>query len=117
MEIEIKRAYDPAARSDGTRILVDRMWPRGVRKDEAAIDLWLKDIAPSTPLRRWFGHREGKWDAFKERYFHELDAQPEALEQLRKAVRGGHVTLIYGAKETRYNNAVALREYLQRHRH
>ena len=115
MEIALKRAYDPAGRSDGMRILVDRVWPRGIRKDRAAIDLWLKEAAPSTALRRWFGHREENWDTFKARYFHELDAHPEVVGQLLDAARGRRLTLVYGAREPRYNNAVALREYLQRH--
>jgi uncharacterized protein YeaO (DUF488 family) len=114
-EIKIKRAYDDPARSDGSRVLVDRVWPRGIAKDELRLDLWLKDLAPSTGLRKWFGHDPAKWDVFKERYFRELDGQPGAVERILEEGRAGKVTLLFGAKNTQYNNAVALREYLERH--
>lgn len=111
-KIKLKRAYEPPAAGDGVRILVDRLWPRGVSKDAAAIDLWLKEIAPSTKLRKWFGHDPRKWPRFRERYFAELDANTTAVEELRKAIRRGPVTLVYSAKDEEHNDAVVLREYL-----
>ncbi len=111
-KIKLKRAYEPPAAGDGVRILVDRLWPRGVSKDAAAIDLWLKEIAPSTKLRKWFGHDPRKWPRFRERYFAELDANLAAVEELRKAIRRGPVTLVYSAKDEEHNDAVVLREYL-----
>src|SRR5262245_52897546 len=102
MPIKIKRAYEKPARADGTRILVDRIWPRGVSKEDAAIDEWQKDIAPSTDLRKWFGHDPGRWEEFKRRYFAELDAQEESLGKLRKLARGKTVTLVFGAKDTEH---------------
>ncbi|OHB66061.1 MAG: hypothetical protein A2Y76_05460 [Planctomycetes bacterium RBG_13_60_9] len=113
MRVQLKRAYDKPARSDGFRVLVDRMWPRGVKKEELKIDLWLKEIAPSTALRKRFGHDPKKWEEFRERYFRELDSHPEAIRLLREKMRGGPVTLVFGAREERFNNAVALQEYLQ----
>ncbi len=114
-KVKLKRAYDAPAKSDGCRVLVDRVWPRGVSKDELRLDDWLKDIAPSTGLRKWFDHDPAKWDAFKNRYFRELDEQSEAVECLLERGHEGNVTLVFGAKDTRYNNAVALKEYLERH--
>ena len=114
MTIDLKRAYDPPAKSDGRRILVDRVWPRGIAKDDLQIDAWLKDLAPSTGLRKWFGHDPTKWDEFKKRYARELEQRPEALEGLVEKARAGHVTLVFGAKDTEHNNAVALREHLER---
>ena len=113
MPIRIKRIYDKPADSDGVRVLLDRLWPRGVRKDEAKIDHWMKDLAPSTELRKWFGHDPAKWDEFRRRYFEQLDTQPEAIARLRTLARDGDVTLVYGARDTEHNNAVALRDYLQ----
>ena len=113
MTIKLKRAYETPEPADGFRILVDRLWPRGVPKNSARIDLWLKDIAPSTLLRKWFGHDPSRWAEFRHRYFRELDKTPEAVEQLREQVRHGNVTLVYGAKDQQYNNAVALKEYLE----
>jgi uncharacterized protein YeaO (DUF488 family) len=113
MKIQLKRAYEPPSNTDGCRILVDRIWPRGVRKEEARIDLWLKDLAPSTVLRKWFAHDSGKWKEFKKRYFAELDGQASAVEELIRKANQGVVTFVYGAKEPRYNNAVALKEYLE----
>jgi uncharacterized protein YeaO (DUF488 family) len=114
MQIWTRRAYDPPSPVDGTRILVDRAWPRGVAKAGARLDRWDRDIAPSTALRRWFGHDPARWAEFKARYFAELDARPEALAALRRATREGRVTLVYGARDEHRNNAVALREYLLR---
>ncbi|MHB8534811.1 MAG: DUF488 domain-containing protein [Sulfuricaulis sp.] len=114
MKIKIKRVYEKAAKNDGRRILVDRVWPRGMSKQAARIDLWLKDIAPSTALRRWFGHDPLKWPKFKKRYFKELAKNPEALKPLRAPAGKGTVTLVFGAREERFNNAVALKQYLGR---
>ena len=114
MAIDLKRAYDPPAKSDGRRILVDRVWPRGIARHDLQIDAWLKDLAPSTKLRKWFGHDPTKWDEFKERYALELEQRSEPLGELVEKARGGHVTLIFSAKDTQHNNAVALREHLER---
>jgi uncharacterized protein YeaO (DUF488 family) len=115
MVIQLKRAYEPPAPDDGFRILVDRLWPRAVAKDSAQIDLWLKEIAPSAELRRWFGHDPSKWAGFRIRYFRELDEHPDAVAQLRAVTRKGPVTLVYGARDQEHNDAVALKEYLESH--
>jgi len=112
MSIWLRRIYDEPTRNDGHRVLVDRIWPRGISKKDARIDAWLKEIAPSSDLRKWFGHSPEKWEAFKTRYFRELDSRPEAVQGLLDQVRRGRVTLVYAAKEQRFNNAVALRQYL-----
>ena len=112
--MKLKRAYDAPARSDGCRVLVDRVWPRGVSKKELRLDDWLKDLAPSAGLRKWFGHDPAKWGAFKGRYFRELDKRPEAVERLVGRSREGTLTLVFGAKDIHYNNAVALKEYVER---
>ena len=112
MRVLLKRAYAPPARSDGLRILVDRLWPRGVSRAEAGIDLWLKEVAPSTALRRWFGHDPGKWAEFRRRYRAELDASP-ALAELRTLARKGNVTLVYSARDELHNDAVVLKELLE----
>lgn len=112
-EIHVKRAYEDAESGDGRRILVDRMWPRGVKKEDAAIDHWAKEAAPSTELRKWYGHDPEKWDEFRRRYFAELDENSEAVAELREAVGDGPATLVFSSKEERYNNAVALKEYLE----
>jgi uncharacterized protein YeaO (DUF488 family) len=114
MSIGLKRAYDPPDRSDGYRVLVDRIWPRGVTKDDLEVDAWLKDLAPSTDLRKWFGHDPKKWDEFRRRYARELEPHANALEQLVERARAGRVTLVFGAKDTAHNNAVALKEHLER---
>jgi uncharacterized protein YeaO (DUF488 family) len=116
MSFKIKRAYEKPMRPDGRRILVDRIWPRGVSKEEAKLDQWCKEIAPSTALRKWFGHDPARWVEFKRRYFAELEAQEEPLGELRKLATGKTVTLVYGAKDTEHNQAVALKEYLEKHR-
>jgi uncharacterized protein YeaO (DUF488 family) len=108
-----KRIYDPPARSDGRRILIDRLWPRGLSKAAARIDYWAKSVAASTKLRRWYGHEPGRWQEFRRRYFAELDANPAGLAELRSQLGTGAVTLLYGSKETRLNNAAALSEYLE----
>lgn len=113
MPIKIKRVYEKPERSDGKRILVDRLWPRGVKKD--AIDLWLKDVAPSDVLRNWFHHEERKWSEFRSKYRKELSANRGAVAELRKAAKGT-ATLLYGAKDEEHNQAVVLAEYLKRRR-
>lgn len=114
MAISLKRAYEPAARSDGCRILVERLWPRGVSKAKAKIDFWSKDTAPSTELRRWFDHDPDKWTEFKRRYFRELRGRRDALEPLLERVDEGAVTFVYASKEERFNAAVALKEFVER---
>ena len=111
--LKLKRAYDPAAKTDGSRILVERLWPRGLSKAEVHVDAWLKEVAPSTDLRKWFGHDPEKWPQFRQRYFRELDARPEAWQPIVSKARRGLVTLIYSSHDTLHNNAVALQEYLQ----
>jgi len=113
-EIRLKRVYDPPSRADGHRILVDRLWPRGLTKEAARVHVWARDAAPSAQLRKSFCHDPAKWDTFRTRYFRELDANPEALATLRQALSAKRVTLLYGARDTEHNNAVALREYLTR---
>jgi len=113
MTILLKRAYEPPEPSDGFRILVDRLWPRGISKDSAHIHLWLKDIAPSTSLRKWFGHDPLKWVEFRDRYFLELQHNPEAVEQLTEHVYRGVVTLVYGAKDREHNHAIVLKQHLE----
>lgn len=114
MNVSVKRVYEKPKRSDGYRVLVDRIWPRGIKKEEAAIDCWLKDIAPSSPLRKWFGHEVEKWLEFKKRYFQELGTHPETLDRLAEIVKDRKVVLVFGAKDAEHNNAVALKEYLER---
>lgn len=110
--VTIERIYSsPKGRS--FRILVDRLWPRGIRKDEAKIDLWLKDIAPSDGLRKWFGHDSDKWDDFRKKYFQELDRKKELVDQVTDKMKEDDVVLLYGAKDGAHNNAMALKEYLE----
>ena len=111
--IRLKRAYDAMSRSDGTRFLVERLWPRGVSKAALQLDAWLKEVGPSTALRKWFSHDPEKWREFRRRYFRELDSRPEAWEPIVSAARRGTVTLVYSSHDTEHNNAVALQEYLQ----
>jgi len=110
--LNIKRVYDEPDASDGLRILVDRLWPRGLRRDKAAVDHWFKEIAPSAELRRWFGHDPGRWAEFRRRYFAELDRNPDQVAALRKTIGRRHATLLYAAKDGEHNNARALRDYL-----
>src|SRR5512135_667912 len=114
MTIRIKRAYDPPASSDGSRVLIDRLWPRGISKEKLKLEAWMKDVAPSNELRKWYGHQEEKWPEFQRRYFQELEAQPELVAELRKKARGHTLTLVYSTRETERNNAVALKIYLER---
>jgi uncharacterized protein YeaO (DUF488 family) len=108
----VKRTYDPPARGDGRRILVERLWPRGLRKEEVALDAWVKEVAPSTALRRWFGHRVQRWDEFRRRYREELIANPGAWERIVRAGTRGTVTLLYSAHDTLHNSALVLRDFL-----
>jgi len=113
MSVKIKRVYETAKPQDGFRVLVDRIWPRGVLKNKAKVDLWLKDVAPSTELRKWFDHDPKKWSAFKKRYFAELDEGLPGFEQLVERVGDGPVTLVFSARDLEHNQAVALKEYLE----
>jgi uncharacterized protein YeaO (DUF488 family) len=112
MTIQLERAYAPKHGTKGPRFLVDRVWPRGVSRDALHVDEWLRDVAPSDRLRKWFGHDPARWEEFERRYFAELDAKADALAPLVSAVRRGTVTLLFGAKDEEHNNAVALRDYL-----
>ena len=111
--IKLKRAYDRASRDDGVRYLVERLWPRGIKKTELRLDGWLKEVAPSPELRKWFGHDPEKWLQFRRRYFTELRANEQSLEPLLKAARQGAVTLVYSSHDTEHNAAVALKDYLK----
>jgi uncharacterized protein YeaO (DUF488 family) len=110
--VRLKRAYERPAAEDGTRVLVDRLWPRGVKKAHAAIDHWAKDLSPSTELRKWFGHDPARWQDFRRRYAAELRQRPDALDHLRDLARHGPVTLVYAAHDELHNDAVVLREVL-----
>lgn len=114
--IQLERVYDVPGSQDGTRFLVERLWPRGVKKTSLQIKEWLKDAGPSTELRKWFSHDPAKWDEFRRRYFAELKANPEAWQPIVEAARKGTVILIYSSQDTEHNNAVALKEFLETHR-
>lgn len=114
MTIQVKRVYEPSQSSDGKRVLIDRLWPRGLTKEKAKVDLWLKDIAPSTELRKWFGHDPAKWNEFKKRYHAELKENSEAVSKMMDTLKNGKVTLVYGAKDEEHNDAVVLKEYLEK---
>ena len=111
--IRVKRVYEPSAPNDGACFLVDRLWPRGMKREALQLDGWLKEVAPSDALRRWFGHDPKKWEEFRRRYLVELDGRPEAWRPILEAARRGNVTLLYGARDTEHNNAVALSDYLR----
>lgn len=116
MTTRLKRAYDPAEPGDGYRVLVDRLWPRGVRKEELELDEWLRDVAPSTELRRWFGHDDSRWDEFRRRYEAELQHEPAAtrIAQLREREREGQqLTLVFAARDAEHSNAEVLREVIE----
>lgn len=113
-DVRLKRAYDPASSDDGVRVLVDRLWPRGVRKSDAAIDCWLKDVAPSTALRQWFGHDPARWKEFCRRYKSELSKMPDELNELRSLVKKGRITLVFAARDGSHNEAVVLKEIIDR---
>jgi uncharacterized protein YeaO (DUF488 family) len=112
IDVRTKRVYEPPDPRDGSRVLVDGIWPRGMRKEQVPRDLWLKDVAPSTALRKWFAHDRSKWEEFKRRYFQELDSKPQAIEKLLKEAARGPLTLLFSARDAECNQAVALREYL-----
>jgi uncharacterized protein YeaO (DUF488 family) len=112
-KVKLKRVYEPASRTDGTRILVDRLWPRRLSKEEAAIDHWCKELAPSTALRQWFGHEPDRWEEFRKRYKAELAQQPESLTDLRAFARKGPITLLFAAHDELRNNAVVVHELLR----
>lgn len=114
--IRMKRAYERPARSDGYRVLIDRIWPRGVSKDEADLDEWARELAPSTELRRWFGHEPARFEEFRRRYLRELEAHEEKLRELRSRARRQTVTLVYSARDTEHNDAVVLADLLRRGR-
>jgi uncharacterized protein YeaO (DUF488 family) len=111
--IQTRRVYETPEPSDGTRFLVERLWPRGMKKEALKLDGWLKEVAPSAELRRWFGHDPAKWEEFRRRYFAELDQHPEAWQPIQEAARRGTVTLLYSARDTAHNSAVALKAYLE----
>lgn len=113
--IRLKRVYEAVESSDGTRLLVERLWPRGVKKETLRIESWVKDAAPSTELRKWFAHDPAKWEEFRKRYFAELRANPEGWETIAEAARKGTVTLLYSSHDEEHNNAVALRDFLDAH--
>jgi uncharacterized protein YeaO (DUF488 family) len=112
--IKLKRAYDPVSPADGVRILVERLWPRGLSKDTLKLDDWIREVGPTTELRKWFGHDPAKWRQFRTRYFRELDSRPESWRPIATLARRRTVTLVYSSHDEEHNNAVALREYLQR---
>lgn len=111
--IRVKRAYETPASEDGKRFLVDRLWPRGVKREGLVLEGWLREVAPSDELRHWYGHDPLKWEEFQRRYAAELDEKPEVWKPLLDAAKRGDITLLYSTRETQYNNAVALQEYLQ----
>jgi uncharacterized protein YeaO (DUF488 family) len=111
--IQLKRVYDAPNSSDGARFLVERLWPRGIRKTSLKLDAWLKDVAPSTELRKWFVHDASKWNEFKRRYFVELDANPAAWRPLVAAARKGRITLLFSSRDAEHNNALAVKDYLE----
>ena len=111
-KIRIKRVYEKPEREDGFRILVDRLWPRGFTKERAAVDLWLKEVAPTTELRKWFSHDPAKWTEFKKRYLHELKENKEVVSLLKEQIKNSDVTLVYAAKDEEHNEALVLRSFL-----
>ena len=116
MNIKIKRAYEPSHEDDGVRILVDRLWPRGLTKEKAGVDLWLKEIAPSTELRKWFAHDPDKWKSFRGRYETEIRHNDDLIKVLKDKARKGTVTLIYGARDEKHNEALVLKQFLEKNR-
>jgi uncharacterized protein YeaO (DUF488 family) len=115
IDIRLKRAYEPVSPADGKRILVERLWPRGVRKEQVALDEWLKDIAPSQELRRWFAHDPAKWAEFERRYLQELEGNPEQVAYLEQIVSQGPVTFVYAARDEQHNSALILKRYIEMH--
>ncbi|AUW46203.1 DUF488 domain-containing protein [Rhizobium leguminosarum] len=114
MALRIKRIYDPEDDKDGMRILVDRLWPRGLSKQDAAVDIWLKDIAPSPALRRWFGHDPAKWTEFQRRYRDELEKNPSVVEELKRQIQQADTTLLYAAKDVDHNHAIVLQRFVDK---
>ena len=114
MSVRLKRLYESPAPDDGFRVLVDRLWPRGLAKSKAAIDLWLKEIAPSAELRKWYGHDPEKWEEFRRRYRAELNEKREVLDDLKRRLKEGPVTFVFAARDEEHNSAVVLKEYLER---
>ncbi|HEY3421481.1 MAG TPA: DUF488 domain-containing protein [Methanomassiliicoccales archaeon] len=112
--IGLKRVYEPSSPDDGTRVLVDRLWPRGVSKSKAAVDVWLKEVAPSPDLRKWFSHEDAKWDEFRERYWKELEANPANVQKLKDMADKGKITLIFSTRDEVRNSAAILRDFLTR---
>ena len=112
--IKLKRAYEKPARDDGERILVERLWPRGLTKLQAKVDLWLKDVAPSTELRKWFGHDPDRWDEFRRRYQKELRSKEDQIKLLKRKAKAGTITLIYAARDEEHNGALVLKQFLQK---
>jgi len=112
--IRVKRVYEPASPQDGARFLVDRLWPRGIKKEAVAAGAWLKEVAPSNELRHWYGHEPDKWEEFQRRYAAELESRPESWQPLLAAARQGPVTLLFSARNTDLNNAVALKVFLEK---
>lgn len=110
--IKIKRIYEAPSKDDGFRVLIDRLWPRGVSKEKAKIDLWLREIAPSDALRKWFGHKEERWEEFRKRYLKELEGKKEAVNRLKTACKDKKATLLYAAKDQDKNNAVVLKDFV-----
>ena len=113
--IKVKRAYEPVSLTDGARFLVERLWPRGLTRERVAVDLWLKDVAPSPELRKWFGHDPARWEQFQERYRQELRAKQDAVQLLRQKTNEGTVTLVYAARDEEHNGALVLARFLQSH--
>jgi uncharacterized protein YeaO (DUF488 family) len=113
--IHLKRVYEEPSKNDGLRVLVERLWPRGLTKERAAVDLWLKDVAPSPELRKWFGHDPARWEQFQERYRQELREKTEAVRLLKQKVKEGTVTLVYAARDEEHNGALVLQRFLQGH--
>jgi uncharacterized protein YeaO (DUF488 family) len=112
--IRTKRVYESQSAGDGARFLVDRLWPRGLTKEKAGLDGWFKEVSPSDELRKWYHHDPGRWEDFKRRYFAELDSKPEAWKPLLKAARAGDIVLLFSSREERFNNAAALKSYLEK---
>ncbi|HVY55552.1 MAG TPA: DUF488 family protein [Thermodesulfobacteriota bacterium] len=115
MKIRIKRAYETPEPEDGVRILVERLWPRGLSKKDAHVDMWLKEIAPSTELRKWYSHDPAKWEEFRKRYFQELDKNREAVKKLLDVIKGKTATFVYSSREKELNSAHALKDYIEKH--
>jgi uncharacterized protein YeaO (DUF488 family) len=114
--VHLKRVYEAPSKKDGLRVLVERLWPRGLTKDRAAVDLWLKDVAPSPELRKWFGHDPDRWDQFQERYRKELQTNKDAVHLLQEKSKKGTVTLVFAARDEEHNGAVVLKKFMQGHR-